>query len=103
MSFNSPIVKSFFDPNKEPGITIQSFIDNWFNHMNRGAYERRLTPTEFCPSVDISETDSDYYLESELPGVKKEDIDIKLNGNIIYIYGKKERNKGHKDRNFSKN
>jgi HSP20 family protein len=101
MSFNLPIMKSFFDPNRSLGLTSPSFIDNWFNDMNRGSYERRLTPTEFCPSVDISETDSDYYLEAELPGLKKEDIDIKLNGNIIYIHGKKEQTKEHKDRNFS--
>ncbi|MGZ4376251.1 MAG: Hsp20/alpha crystallin family protein [Gaiellaceae bacterium] len=46
----------------------------------------------WSPFVDIEETDDAYVLELELPGVKREDVDIELMGNEIMISGEiKER------------
>jgi HSP20 family protein len=46
----------------------------------------------WSPFVDIEETDDAYVLELELPGVKREDVDIELMGNEIRISGEiKER------------
>jgi HSP20 family protein len=42
--------------------------------------------------VDIEEQDDTYVLEAELPGVKREDVDIEVVGNEIQITGEiKER------------
>jgi HSP20 family protein len=52
-------------------------------------------PTEaagWSPLVDIEEQDDAYVLEAELPGVKREDVDIEVVGNEIQITGEiKER------------
>jgi HSP20 family protein len=52
-------------------------------------------PTEaagWSPLVDIEEQDDTYVLEAELPGVKREDVDIEVVGNEIQITGEiKER------------
>lgn len=52
-------------------------------------------PTEaagWAPLVDIEEQDDTYVLEAELPGVKREDVDIEVVGNEIQITGEiKER------------
>lgn len=46
----------------------------------------------WSPLVDIEETDDAYILEAELPGVKREDVNIELVGNELMIAGEiKER------------
>jgi HSP20 family protein len=41
----------------------------------------------WSPLVDIEEQDDAYILEAELPGVKREDIDIEVVGNELAITG----------------
>jgi HSP20 family protein len=44
------------------------------------------------PAPDIVETDSAYVIEVELPGVRREDVDVNLNGNELVVTGEvKER------------
>jgi HSP20 family protein len=46
----------------------------------------------WSPSADIVETDSAYTIEVELPGVRREDVDLTLNGNELLVTGEiKER------------
>ena len=50
-----------------------------------------LTPTEFnwAPVVDVRETGKGMLIHAELPGVKKEDINIELRDNMLTLSGKK--------------
>jgi HSP20 family protein len=41
----------------------------------------------WLPLVDIEETDDSYVIEAELPGVKREDVNIELVGNELTISG----------------
>jgi HSP20 family protein len=48
----------------------------------------------WTPAADITETDNAYIVEIELPGVKREDVDVQLQGNELVVTGelkKKER------------
>jgi len=46
--------------------------------------------TAFTPSFDIRETPEAYVFEADLPGIKREDVDINLTGNRITLTGKRE-------------
>jgi HSP20 family protein len=49
-------------------------------------------PAGWIPAVDVEETEDAYVLEAELPGVKREDVNIEVSGNEIAITGEiKER------------
>jgi HSP20 family protein len=47
--------------------------------------------------VDVTESDSGYTMKAELPGVEKKDIDVKIDGNLVSISAKVERNQEMKD------
>lgn len=46
---------------------------------------------ELSPTVDIFEESNDVVVKAELPGIKKEDIDVKVTGNTITISGEKKK------------
>jgi HSP20 family protein len=48
----------------------------------------------FSPPVDIEETDDAYVIEADLPGVKREDIDIELEGNELQVTGEIKQREG---------
>jgi HSP20 family protein len=47
--------------------------------------------------IDVTETDVAYTVSAELPGVDKNDIDVKIDGNLVSISAKAERNKELKE------
>ena len=48
------------------------------------------TGGEFMPRFDVKETKDAYVLKADLPGLKDEDVDVSLNGNVLTISGKRE-------------
>jgi len=47
--------------------------------------------------IDVTETDAAYTVKAELPDVDKNDIDVKIDGNLVSINAKAERNKELKE------
>lgn len=45
------------------------------------------------PFCDVSETDKNFIIQAELPGVKKEDIKVELDNNMLRISGEKKHEK----------
>lgn len=54
---------------------------------------------EWRPTADISETEKEYLIKAELPEVKKEDVKITVDGNVITISGERKHEKEQKDEN----
>jgi HSP20 family protein len=48
------------------------------------------TLIDFIPKVNTREGKSAYHIEVELPGIKKEDVDVKVDGNILTISGERK-------------
>lgn len=58
--------------------------DDWFRSgAGRG-------DTIFNPAVDIVEEEGAYLLHAELPGLRIEDVDVEITGNVLSISGKRE-------------
>jgi HSP20 family protein len=68
-----------------------------FRERMRGMLERTFTGlpeaiTAWSPLADVEETDDAYVLEIELPGVRREDVTVELQGNELVVSGEiKER------------
>ena len=48
---------------------------------------------DWTPTADISETDKEYLIKAELPEVKKEDVRVTVDENIITISGERKQEK----------
>lgn len=59
-----------------------------------------LTEPEWSPSLDFSETPTNYVVRLEAPGIAKEDMDVKLDGQMLTIRGKRSLNRESKDEQF---
>ncbi len=46
--------------------------------------------TAFMPSFDVKETADAYVLTADMPGIRKDDLDIQLTGNRLSISGRRE-------------
>ncbi len=49
--------------------------------------------TQWRPAADISETDKDYVIRLALPGVSREDVDVRVHESVITIKGERQVNK----------
>lgn len=47
-------------------------------------------PSGVFPLTNVTEDNDNFYIRSELPGVKKEDLDISITGNSISISGERK-------------
>jgi len=55
-----------------------------------------VTPT-WTPAANISETDTDYLIKTELPDVSKEDVKVTVDEGVITIRGERRKEAGHED------
>lgn len=55
-----------------------------------------LAVADWLPSVDISETDTEYYIQAELPGLNKGDVKITLEDGVLTLQGERKQEKEEK-------
>jgi HSP20 family protein len=48
---------------------------------------------EWTPAVDIKETEKEYLVKAELPGVKREDVKVSLEDGVLMIEGERRQEK----------
>jgi HSP20 family protein len=54
----------------------------------------------FVPDTDITETDNEFILSVDLPGLEEKDINVEIRDNILRICGEKRAESEQKDKNF---
>jgi HSP20 family protein len=74
-----------FDPIKELRELEQRFFQ-----MQPQAGASSSNVASFVPAVNTREDDKAYYIEIDLPGVKKEDINVELNDNKLTVSGERK-------------
>lgn len=61
---------------------------------------RREREVAFLPKIDLFETDNDVVLKAELPGLKKENIDITVTENGVHLKGERKEETETKKENY---
>lgn len=74
---------------------FNDIVDEFFNQATSN-YKR----DSFVPSVDISESEKQFMVSVELPGVKKEDINVNIEKSNLTISGERKLNIQEEGKNF---
>jgi HSP20 family protein len=85
-------------------------MERWFDEMWRRPFSALRTPfwagtrtaefEGFSPSVDVYETDHELIIKCDLPGVKKENVDLDITHNLLKISGEKSREEKVEEANY---
>ena len=67
---------------------MQNFFDDFPSFSSAPTEYRK--EMDFVPACDWEETDKNYLISLEVPGVKKEDLEVKLCGDILTVSGEKK-------------
>lgn len=82
-------------------LNLQNEMNRLFSDYFASSPERSEEDTPLWhPFVDIAETDDDIIVTAELPGMKKEDIKIIVQDNVLTLQGEKKGESEDKKRNY---
>ena len=74
---------------------ISSMLD-----LERASVPATSKETIWAPVVNEKEDEKAYYVEVDLPGVKKEDINVEVKDNVLTISGERKFKKEEKDKGY---
>ncbi len=80
---------------------MNSLFDDFFSGFD--AAPRSLATGgfgAFSPSIDVKESDKDFVIRAELPGVEEKDIDVTVTNDSVTIKGEKKEEKEDKGKNY---
>ena len=56
-----------------------------------------MTAFDWTPTINVSETPQAYILKADLPGVKKEDVKVRLEDGVLAVSGERKYEQDHKE------
>lgn len=106
-----PVNRSSSTPMATPGYPLMQLhneIDRLFNESFRGFPGMffngpdwpDMTSLVLKPNIDIKDTDENYIVSVEIPGVTRDDVDIRVEGNLMTIIGEKKQEKKEEKENY---
>lgn len=86
---------------RQPGADLfgKRFTDIMDEFFNDAVTTRREF---FAPNIDISETDKQYLIDVEVPGIDKKDIELNVERNTLTISGERKFEKKEEGRTYHK-
>jgi HSP20 family protein len=76
-------------------------LNRFFGGRVRGNGDKEsLTVTDWMPAVDIQETDTEYLLNAEMPGVHKEDVKVTVENGVLTMQGERKQEKEEQGKKF---
>ena len=81
-------------------VSYDPFVDTGMDELFRGFFKpvRMEGPrTPVTIKMDVTETDKGYLIHAEMPGVKKDDINVDIDGNLVTITAEMKRETERKE------
>ncbi len=91
-----------WDPFKELD-ELQGRLSTLFGRApvrKEGEREERMTLTDWAPLVDVIEDEKEYLVKAELPEVKKDDVKITVQDEVLTVSGERTQEKEEKGKKF---
>jgi HSP20 family protein len=81
-----------------PATTLSNLIEEFFNTDIFSAWDRELSLSNY-PRVDIIEEKDSFKILADMPGMKKDDINVEIKEGVLAISGEKKEEKVTKEKN----
>ena len=78
-------------------ISLPEEVERFFSDLGFDAAD---SDTMWSPSVDLSESENTYEVKAEIPGMKKEDIRVSYEDDVLTLTGEKKQEKETKKKNY---
>lgn len=93
-------INNFRRPTQFP--TFQSEMNRLFDNLFTDTQGMEKTvkakvPQAWTPQVDIAEDEHGFHIQAELPGLKREDVKVNIENNLLTIEGERTRTDEQKD------
>jgi len=84
----------------ETPIRFKSEFDKLFDNFFPGFFNESNDFSAISPRSDIEESDNEYLVTVEIPGIDKKDLKLHIEDNRLFISGEKKQSKEVKDSNY---
>jgi HSP20 family protein len=82
-------------------LSIQDRMNRLFEQtMSRSRSEEGIASSTWTPAVDIYETPEAIVMQADLPGLRREDIDIQIQDNTLTLRGERRFAKDAQEENY---
>lgn len=88
-----------WDPFREL-LDLEKEFQRFFDTSLELLPERVSKEGIWSPSLDVAEDKENIIIKADLPGVKQQDIDISITGDILTLQGERKREEEVKDKNY---
>src|SRR4051812_18713860 len=81
-------------------VSYDPFVDTGIDELFRGFFRPVRMEGGRAPvniKLDVTETGDGYVVHAEMPGMKKDDINVEIDGNVVTITGEVKRESQNKD------
>ncbi|CAM0140059.1 hypothetical protein VKS41_005779 [Umbelopsis sp. WA50703] len=78
---------------------LNQVFDHFFTDLGWTRNPNHDGSSGLTPAIDISETDKNWVVHAELPGVKKDEIKLEYHGNAMVISGESRRSENYEKEN----
>lgn len=85
----------------DPFRDVEDVFDRYTRSMGlplRWRGGQMMASEDWAPRVDISETDNQFQIVAEIPGIKREDVKISIEDGVLTMRGERKGEKEEKDR-----
>lgn len=74
---------------------MENLMEQFFSDRNGGSGVQA-----FAPRTTLAETESEYQVEADLPGIKPSEVQVELRGNELWLTGDRKQEKEEKGENY---
>jgi len=96
------LITRYKRPIANPYTRSFDLMNEFFKTFEQMQEENTKSMLDFTPNVNTRESDEAYYIEVDLPGIKKENVDINVEDNVLTISGTREYKDEVKEENYYK-
>jgi HSP20 family protein len=79
-------------PARAPVPAFRDEVDRLFDFMKGVPFAAPLRPVEtvWTPPLDFAETEKEFVVKLEVPGIAKEDLEVEVEGRVLMLTGRRD-------------